>query len=95
MTGPYTVEITTMEQKEKNLQLAHLVNYNMNLDGEVTPAKDIKVSFRVPEGKQVSKVTFGSPLSKTEEISYDKNQQYIEFTIPDFEVYSLATVYFE
>jgi hypothetical protein len=95
MTGPYTVEMTTMEQKEKNLQLIHLVNYNMNLDGEVTPAKDVKINFRIPEGKNVAKVTFGSPLSETKEISFIKNNQNIEFTVPEFQVYSLATVYFE
>jgi hypothetical protein len=95
MSGPYTVEITTMEQKSKNLQAIHLVNYNMNLDGEVTPAKDISVKFRVPDGKKVAKVTFGSPLSKTKEISFQKEGKYIDIKIPGFEVYSLATVYFE
>jgi hypothetical protein len=95
MTAPYTVEFTTMAQEEKNLNLIHLVNYNMNLDGEVTPATDISVSFRVPEGKKVAKVTFGSPLSETKEIAYDSKGQNIEFKIPSFEVYSLATVYFE
>jgi len=95
MTGPYTVEMTTMEQISNNLQAIHLVNYNMNLDGEVTPAKDISVKFRVPDGKKVAKVTFGSPLSSTKEISYQKADKYIDFKIPSFEVYSLATVYFE
>jgi hypothetical protein len=93
--APYTVEFTTMEQKDKNLQLVHLVNYNMNLDGEVTPAADTRIRFRVPEGKKVSKVTFGSPLTDTGEISYKNQDQNIEFEIPSFEVYGLATVYFE
>lgn len=95
MSGPYTVEMTTMEQRDNNLQAIHLVNYNMNLDGEVTPAKDISVKFRVPDGKKVAKVTFGSPLSETKEISFQKEDKYIDFKIPSFEVYSLATVYFE
>lgn len=95
MSAPYTVEFTTMEQKEKNLQLIHLVNYNMNLDGEVTPTKRISVKFLIPDGKKVAKVTFGSPLSDTKEISYQKEGKFIDIKIPDFEVYSLATVYFE
>jgi hypothetical protein len=95
MSGHYTIEMTTMEQKEKNLQLVHLVNYNMNLDGEVTPAEDVTVNFRIPNGKKVAKVTFGSPLAETNEISYQNKDNYIEIKIPSFEVYSLATVYFE
>jgi hypothetical protein len=95
LKASYTVEFTTMEQTEKNLQLVHLVNYNMNLDGEVTPAEDVTVSFHIPDGKKVVRVTFGSPLSETKDISFDKNKQYIEINIPSFEVYSLTTVYFE
>ncbi len=95
MSAPYTVEFTTMEQKEKNLQLIHLVNYNMNLDGEVTPARRVRIRFRVPKGKEVSKLTFGSPLTDTAEISYKTKGQYIEIKIPSFEVYGLATVYFK
>jgi len=97
MTGPSMVEMTTMEQKDNNLQAIHLVNYNvtMELDGKVIPAENVSVKFRVPTGKQVAKVTFGSPLTKTKEISFQKNGKYIDIKIPRFEVYSLATVYFE
>ena len=91
----FTVEFTTMEQIEKNLQLIHLVNYNMNLDGEVTSTKDVQIKFRIPDGKTVSKLTFGSPLTDTAEISYETQDQYIEIKIPSFEVYGLATVYFK
>ena len=95
LSAPYTVEFTTMVQNEKNLQLIHLVNYNMNLDGEVTSTKDVKIRIRVPEGKSVAKLTFGSPLSDTAEMSYKTQDQYIEFEIPSFEVYGLTTVYFK
>jgi len=93
--APFTVEFTTMEQKEKNLQLIHFVNYNMNLDGEVTPAKQVHVKLKLPENKQIRQVTFGSPLMETTQIAYVLNDQYVEFEVPEFEVYSLATVYFK
>ncbi|MCF7805447.1 MAG: beta-galactosidase [Candidatus Marinimicrobia bacterium] len=95
MSAPSTVEFTTMDQPGKNLQLVHLVNYNVNLDGEVTPAEDVKVSLRVPEGKKVKRVTAGSPLSDTAEISFRFGDPFIEIDIPSFEVYSLVTVYYE
>jgi len=84
-----------MEQKDKNLQLIHFVNYNMNLDGEVTPAKEVSVKIKIPADRKITKVTAGSPLSETKEISYDLKGQYIQFEVPEFEVYSLATIYYE
>ena len=94
LTAPFTVEISTMAQKEKNLQLVHLVNYNVTLDGDVTPATNARVKLLVPEGKKVARLTIGSPINKTKEISFEKKGKYIEFAVPSFEVYSLATVYF-
>ena len=67
----------------------------MNLDGEVIPTKEISVKFRILDGKKVAKVTFGSPLSKTKDISYKNKENYIEIEVPSFQVYSLATVYFK
>ncbi len=89
------VEMTTMEQKEKNLQLVHLVNYQVTLDGAVTPAGNVKVRLQVPENKKVARVTAGSPINKTAAIRFDKKAGSIEFVLPAFEIYSLATVYFE
>jgi hypothetical protein len=94
LTAPYTVEFTTMEQAEQNILLVHLVNYNMNLDGLVTPAEKVKVKLLLPAGKTVSEVTVGSPLFETKMVSYTKSGSFIEFEIPSFEIYSLATVYF-
>jgi hypothetical protein len=92
--APYTVEFTTMEQTQRNLQLIHFVNYNMNLDGEVIPAKDVTARIRIPAEKQIAQVTFGSPLSETTQISYKIDGQFLKFEVPGFEVYSLVTIYF-
>lgn len=95
LQAPYTVEFTTMDQKNKNVLLVHLVNYNMNLDGVVTPAKKVKVKVLIPENKTVSQVTVGSPLFETSKITYKKTGDFLEFEIPTFEIYCLATVYFQ
>jgi hypothetical protein len=89
------VEMTTMEQKEKNLQFVHLVNYQVTLDGVVTPAANARVRLRIPEDKKVARVTVGSPINKTATVSFERKGGNIEFVFPPFEVYSLATVYFE
>jgi len=93
--APYTVEFTTMKQKEKDLQFVHLVNYNMNLDGEVQPAENVRVKLMIPEGKQIHSITAGSPINDTENITFNQKDQFIEFNVPVFEVYSLVTVYYE
>ncbi|HOH09278.1 MAG TPA: beta-galactosidase trimerization domain-containing protein, partial [bacterium] len=87
------VEMTTMEQREKNLQLVHLVNYQVTLDGVVTPAAGARVQLRIPEQKKVTRITIGSPISKTVEVAFKKSGDTIEFVFPPFEIYSLATVY--
>jgi hypothetical protein len=65
----------------------------MNLDGIVTPAEKVRVKLLLPAGKTVSELTIGSPLYETHKVAYKKSGSFIEFEIPAFEIYSLATVY--
>ncbi|MFC2075444.1 hypothetical protein ACFLT7_00010 [candidate division KSB1 bacterium] len=99
MTGSAMVELSTMEQKDKGVVLAHLVNYNVDLKGKVKPAGKVKATIMVPPGKKIAKVTVGSPTWATKEIKYSEksgNQnKHIEFSIPEFDIYSLATIYYE
>ena len=93
--APSMVEMTTMEQKEKNLQLVLLVNYQVTLDGVVTPAANVRVRLQIPEDKKVARVTAGSPINKTIGVRFERKGKNIEFVFPTFEIYSLATVFFE
>ncbi len=93
--APGMVEMTTMVQQEKNLQLVHLVNYQVTLDGVVTPAANARVRLQIPENKKVSRVTAGSPINKTTAVRFEQKGQDLEFVFPTFEIYSLAIVYFE
>ncbi len=93
--APNMVEMTTMEQKEKNLRLVHLVNYQVTLDGVVTPAANARVRLRIPEDKRVTRVTVGSPGNRTATVRFERKGGNIEFVFPPFEIYSLATIYLE
>ncbi|MHC4445944.1 MAG: beta-galactosidase trimerization domain-containing protein, partial [Planctomycetota bacterium] len=99
MTGPNTVELTTMEQADKKVILAHFVNYQVDLKGVVKPAKNIRANIMVPPGRKIARVTVGSPTASTKDIKYaeksGKQNKHIEIRIPEFDVYSLATVYYE
>jgi hypothetical protein len=50
------VELTTM-QKSDEFILVHLVNYNVTIDGDITPATDVKVKIAIPEGLLVKNIT--------------------------------------
>jgi hypothetical protein len=97
LTAPAMVEFTTMRQDD--LQLVHFVNYKVTLQGAVTPAQNVRAKITLPSGKEVRKLTAGSPKWDTREIDYTKNNEggvsFIEFSVPTFEIYSLATIYFK
>jgi hypothetical protein len=94
---PY-VEITSMIQAEKNKMLVHLVNYNVTIDGVITPARDLSVQLVVPEGMRATKVSWSGNLATIQPISFqvDKvNAQVITFSAPELQIYGLAVVELE
>jgi hypothetical protein len=89
------VEITSMFQAENNKMLVHLVNYDVTIDGVITPARDLTVQLVVPEGMRATKVSWSGNLSTMQPINFqvDKvNAQVITFSAPELKVYGLAVV---
>jgi hypothetical protein len=89
--APY-VEITTMLQSEKNHYLLHLVNYDVTLDGTITPAENLAVQVRIPGGKKVTKVRFSGNLSALQDLPFKSDSGVITLHIPKVELYGLAIV---
>ncbi len=92
------VELTTM-QKEDNLLLIHLVNYNVTVDGDITPAKNINVQISLPEGKTVRRISYDGKLGKLSEIKckikeFD-GKRLAYATFPDLNIYGLAKIELE
>jgi len=89
--SPY-LEITTMRQKDKNLILVHLVNYNVVLDGTVTPVENIKVELVLPEGTEAKNILYSGNLSDMQPVLFDKSGRTIKFVLPQVGIYGLAVV---
>jgi len=90
------VEITTMSQQEKNLVLLYLVNYNVTVDGTITPAKNVAVQVVLPQGYNVSDVKFSGTLEEMVSIPFETKQintQYVVKFIPaKVNIFGLALV---
>ena len=86
------MEITTMRQTATNHLLLHLVNYDVTLDGVITPAENLLVQVKIPDGKQVKKVSFSGNLSSLQEIPFKSGSGVITLEIPKVELYGLAVV---
>jgi hypothetical protein len=89
--SPY-LEMTTMRQKEKNVILVHLVNYDVVLDGTITPAENVGIILSLPEGMSVKNVRYSGNLSDMRPVSFDTKGQTIQFVIPQVGIYGLAVV---
>ena len=88
-----TVVTELTEQKEKNKQIVHLLNYDV---ARRPSLQNIVVHLRIPEGKKVVKVTLISPDEKYEDntlsLDYLPRDHGISFTVPRLRTYSLAIV---
>ncbi len=93
------VEMTTMHQPEKNRMLVHLVNYDVTVDGTITPATGLQVQVLVPAGKKVKQVSYNGTLTKMANVKFKsetKNgRQVITFDPDVVNVYGLAVIELE
>jgi hypothetical protein len=89
--APY-VEITTMRQTERNYLLLHLVNYDVTLDGTITPAENLSVQVKIPPGQQVKKVSFSGNLDPVQEVPFKTGPGEVMLQIPKVELYGLAII---
>jgi hypothetical protein len=74
--------------QQPNRRVLHLVNYRTD-----EPAKDIRVSLRLPASQKVERVVLTSP-QQTEDIRlpFEVQDGRVEFTVPRVAVYGVVTV---
>ncbi|HYK87317.1 MAG TPA: alpha-amylase family protein [Acidobacteriota bacterium] len=95
--SPY-VEVTAMLDKAGNRMLLHIVNYDVTVDGEITPARGLKVQVALPPHKKVRSVTFSGTLSEMKPLKYQTSTQdkrTLVFDLDQVNVYGLAVIEFE
>jgi hypothetical protein len=91
---PY-VEITSMLTANKDRMLIHLVNYNVTLDGEITPVRDVGVDVVPPAGKKVRSVGYSGTLSALAPVKFVPLGKGIRFTADQLGIYGLAAIELE
>jgi hypothetical protein len=94
-TVPY-VEMTTMLNQQEKQLLVHLVNYNVTVDGTITPAAGVELNIILPAGTTAKALRYSGSLSQMEPVDYttqDLNgRQAVQFKVNSVEVYGLAVV---
>ena len=93
-SSPY-LEMTTMYSKKKDHLLVHLVNYDVQLDGTITPAEGVKVVLHVPDGQKVNEIMFSGTLSPLQPVDFEFLNQEVQFVVPRVDIYGLAVVKFK
>lgn len=93
------VEMTTMQQSEKNRMLVHLVNYDVTVDGTITPANNLQVQVLIPDGKKVKQVSYNGLLGKMTPTEFksqvNDGRQIVTFQPEVVNVYGLAVIELE
>jgi hypothetical protein len=89
------LEISTMKKNDEHL-LVHLVNYNVTVDGDITPVKDIEVQIAVPEGYTVKNINYGGNLKEMQNLKYEVHEKdgsvIADVTFPGLNIYGLAKI---
>jgi hypothetical protein len=90
------VEITTMMEKTDRRMLLHVVNYDVTVDGTITPARDVKVQVAIPRGRTARSVTWSGTLAEMKPVKYKAvnsgGRQMLRLDLDDLSIYGLAKI---
>ena len=86
---PAGVEISAMRRPGSDELILNVVNYGVDIDGSVTPAKSIRISVHVPKGKSVSCAAWHALDGVAETLAAEQTGERAEFTIPTLDIYGI------
>jgi hypothetical protein len=93
------VEITTMMEETDRWMLLHVVNYDVTVDGTITPARDLKVQVAIPRGKTARSVTWSGALTEMKPTKYTTvnraGGQMLMLDLNELSIYGLAKIELE
>jgi hypothetical protein len=92
--APY-VELTTMMDRRATRMLLHAVNYNVTVDGDITPARNLRVQLALPSGRGVRSIQYSGSLGELRNLkpeTPDRKAGIAVFELDRVDVYGLAVV---
>jgi hypothetical protein len=98
LRNPDKMEATLMKDVSGKRYLAHLVNYQMTIDGVLTPGSNVLLTVPLEDGEKVSSMRLLSPLQKDQEIPFIVRssprfpRQTVSVVIPELHVYAAVEV---
>ena len=92
------VELTTMRNSDKYI-LVHLVNYNVTVDGDITPATNVEAQMTIPENLSIKNITYSGELGEMQNLKFDSEEsngkKIVNVTFPSLNIYGLAKIELE
>lgn len=96
LRAPEYIELTTMLAEDRNRLLVHLVNYDVTVDGTITPATDLRVQVLLPEDRRAKSLLYNGTLGEMKPFSYRTQPadegQLVMFAPDTLELYGLAVI---
>jgi len=90
------VEVTRMIAEDQSRLALHLVNYDVTLDGALTPARDLKLEVALPAGRRARAVKYCGDLTALKGAPFQQlGPGRIGFVADRLEAYGLAVVELE
>jgi hypothetical protein len=84
-----------METTGKHV-LVHVVNYDVTVDGTITPARNLKLRVALPPGKTAGKLNWSGTLSEMSPLSPNPNsprdRQSLVVNMDEVRVYGLLSI---
>jgi hypothetical protein len=92
--APY-VELTTMLDRGRTRILLHAVNYDVTLNGDITPARGLKVQLALPNGKTLRSIYYSGTLGEMRPVKWtgaSRERRSVVFELDQVDVYGLAVI---
>jgi hypothetical protein len=75
--------------------LLHAVNYDVTVNGDITPARGLKVQLALPRGKTVRSIRYSGTLGEMRPVKWTSaapKQRSVAFELEQVNVYGLAVI---
>ena len=88
-----------MTEKADRWMLLHVVNYDVTVDGAITPARNLAVQVAIPPGKTARSVTWSGTLAEMKPVKYktvsSAGRQMLTLDLDEVSIYGLAKIELE